>query len=149
EISVLQEIFNIVDFDVNYEKYELSKKFNLGYMAYSPLASGFLTGKYKKDLIPKDTRGFIKPEWEEKRWRWRFTEYGWEVLSEVESLSKKYSATISQVSLALVLCFDSVSCVIDGSRTVEQLKENIKCIDLKIEKEDFEKIKKLSYFLSS
>ncbi|MEN3013231.1 MAG: aldo/keto reductase [Endomicrobiia bacterium] len=144
---VLQEIFNIVDFDVNFEKYELAKKLNLGYMAYSPLASGFLTGKYKKDFIPPDTRGFIKPDWEEKRWKWRFSEYGWKVLQEVEILAKNYSCSVSQLSLALVLCFDTVSCVIDGSRTVEQLKENIKCIDLKIDKNDFEKIKDLSYFL--
>lgn len=146
---VLQEIFNVVDFDVNFEKYLLAKKLNLGYMAYSPLASGFLTGKYMKNQpIPEDTRGKMKADWEAKRWNWRFSEYGWGILEEVEKLSKKYNATISQVSLALVLAFDGISCIIDGSRTVEQLKENINCINIKIEKEDFETINKISYFLA-
>lgn len=148
QVSVLQEIFNLVDYDVNFEKYELAKKFNLGYMAYSPLASGFLTGKYKRNSIPSDTRGSIKPNWEEKRWDWRFSEYGWKILNEVEFLARKYNSTISQISLALLLCFDGIGCVIDGSRTLEQLKENIKFTEFKIEKEDFENLIKKTYFLS-
>jgi aryl-alcohol dehydrogenase-like predicted oxidoreductase len=146
--SVLQEIFNLVDFDVNIEKYNLAKKFNLGYMAYSPLASGFLTGKYRKDKpVPENTRGSLLSDWEKKRWLFRFTDYGWKVLDKVEEFAKKYNATISQFSLAAVLCFDGVSCVIDGSRTVEQLKENIKFLDITIDKEDFEKLLEHCYFL--
>ncbi len=146
---VLQEIFNIVDFDVNFEKYLLAKKLDLGYMAYSPLASGFLTGKYKKNkTIPENTRGKMKADWEAKRWSWRFSEYGWRILEEVEKLSQKYNITVAQMALSLVLAFDGVSCIIDGSRTVEQLKENINCINIKIEKEDFETINKISYFLA-
>lgn len=149
QISVLQEIFNLVDYDVNYEKYELAKTYNLGYMAYSPLASGFLTGKYKKDLIPSDTRGYIKPNWEEKRWNWRFSEYGWSILDEIEKLAKKYGSTISQISLALIMCFDGISCIIDGSRNLIQLKENIKFVDLKIDQKDFEILRKKSFFLGT
>ncbi len=147
--AVLQEIFNVVDFDVNFEKYLLAKKLNLGYMAYSPLASGFLTGKYDKNKpIPENTRGKMKADWEAKRWDWRFSEYGWKILDKIKQLSTKYNATYSQISIALVLAFDGVSCVIDGSRTVEQLKENISCVNIKVEKEDFNSINELSFFLS-
>lgn len=146
--SVLQEIFNLVDFDVNIEKYNLAKRFDLGYMAYSPLASGFLTGKYRKDKpVPEDTRGSLLSGWEKKRWLFRFTDYGWKILDKVEEFAKKYNVSISQFAIAAILCFDGVSCVIDGSRTLEQLKENIRFLDITIDKKDFEELLELCYFL--
>jgi len=147
-ISVMQEIFNPVDFDVKKEIISLAKEEKLGIMVYSPLASGFLTGKYKKgEKPPAGSRGDIKMDWEKKRWEFRFSDYGFKILDIFENISKKYNATISQIVISYLLSFEVFSTIIIGAKDLKQLVENVKGVDIKIENSDIENIKNNSYFL--
>ncbi len=148
QISVMQEIYNPIDFDVSKEKLSLAEEENIGIMVYSPLASGFLTGKYLKGKNPpKGSRGDVKMDWEKKRWDFRFSEYGYKILDIIKKITDKHNATISQVALAYLLSYKVFSSIIVGSRTVKQIKENIKSINITLDKKEIKQIKENSYFL--
>lgn len=141
-ISVMQELFNIVDFDVSREKFSLAQKEGIPIMVYSPLAGGFLNEKYlDKNNIPKGSRGDIIMDWESKRWKFRFSEIGYKMLNLLHNLAKKYNATISQIAISYLLNFKEFGAIIIGSRSIQQLEENLKAIDIKLAEEDINLIK--------
>ena len=115
------------------------KEYGYGATTWSPLASGLLSGKYKKG-IPKDSRGSLKGyEWlkslltDEKK------------LSKVaalEPITKDLGCTLSQLALAWCLKNPYISTVITGASRVEQVHENMKAAEFadKLTPEIMEKI---------
>ena len=145
-ISLMQEIYNPIDYDVSQEKFSLAKDSNLGIMVYSPLAGGFLTGKYEQNKSkPKGSRGAINMDWESKRWKFRFSDYGFEMLELLKKISKKNNATIAQTALSYLLSFSEFSSIIIGAKTSQQLEENLRTYIL--HEEDIKKIQTLSFFI--
>lgn len=144
-ISVMQEVYNPVDYDISRERLSLAKNQNIGMMVYSPLAGGFLTGKYRKNNIPDNSRAKAGADWENKRWQFRFSEYGFKLLNLLEKIAEKYNATISQTTLSYLLSFQELSTLVVGSSNINQLEENLKIFQM--ETEDVNAIKKESLFL--
>ena len=98
-------------------------------MPWSPLAGGFLSGKYRKgNEPPAGTRL--------ERWKERYTafdlERNWRTLAAVEALAKELGTTSAAVSLAWLLRRPCVSSVIFGARTVAQLDENLAALDVRL-----------------
>jgi aryl-alcohol dehydrogenase-like predicted oxidoreductase len=146
-VSVMQEIFNLVDFDVSREKFSLAQKEKIPIMVYSPLAGGFFTGKYRQgEKPPEGSRGSSIMDWEKKRWEFRFSEIGFKMLNLLSQIAKKYDATISQVAISYLLSYPEFASIIIGSRNISQLKENIKSIELHLEEEDINIIKEKNWF---
>jgi aryl-alcohol dehydrogenase-like predicted oxidoreductase len=104
------------------EHVPLSQKFGLGILPWSPLASGFLSGKYKRGEAPKDGSRLAK-------WKDRFAafdnERNWKILDAVEAVAKETSSNASAVSLAWLVRKPAVSSVIIGARTLAQLDDNL------------------------
>ena len=145
-ISLMQEIYNPIDYDVSQEKLSLAKDSNLGIMVYSPLAGGFLTGKYDRNKSkPDGSRGAINMDWESKRWKFRFSDYGFEMLELLKKISKKNNVTIAQTALSYLLTFSEFSSIIIGAKTLQQLEENLKTYTL--HEEDIKEIQALSLFI--
>ena len=112
---------------------------NLGLMVWSPLASGFLTGKYIKDEpVPADSR----------RAKFDFPpidiEKGYEIVARLQDLSSKYNASIPQLALAWLLSKDYVSSVIIGATKMEQLEDNLGAAAIKLEKADAQLLDELT-----
>ncbi len=127
------------------EEYDvLYKKHGLGTTIWSPLASGFLTGKYN-DGIPNDSR-FAMPgmQWLKESFEKRgmFEEAGIKKLRALGDIAKAVGCTQAQLALAWCLKNPNVSTVITGASRVEQVHENIKALDV-VEKIDDEVIKKI------
>jgi len=92
----------------------------LGVIPYSPLAGGFLTGKYRRDAPPPSgSRGAVS-EWLSRYLR---SERAWQVLEEVRRIARELGKTPAQVALAWVLSNPVVTSPIIGASTVEQLQE--------------------------
>lgn len=115
------------------------KEYGYGATTWSPLASGFLSGKYQKG-IPKDSRAALKGyDWLESRMKDK------ERLAKVaalEPIAKELDCTLSQLALAWCLKNPFVSTVITGASRVEQVRENMKASDIveKITPEIMERI---------
>ncbi len=103
------------------------KEYGYGTTVWSPLASGFLSGKYQGG-IPKDSRAALKGyNWLESRMKDK------ERLAKVaalEPIAKELGCTLSQLALAWCLKNPFVSTVITGASRVEQIHENMKAVDV-------------------
>lgn len=127
------------------EEYDsLYKKHGLGTTIWSPLASGFLTGKYN-DGIPNDSR-FAMPgmQWLKESFEKRgmFEEAGIKKLRALGEIAGDLGCTQAQLALAWCLKNEHVSTVITGASRVEQVHENMKALDF-VEKIDDGVMKKI------
>jgi aryl-alcohol dehydrogenase-like predicted oxidoreductase len=97
---------------------EVCQAYGLGVIPYSPLAGGFLTGKYRRDEKPESTRlGGVQRY---------FSERNWALLEEMEKLGQEKGGwSISQVALAWMLANPLVTSPIIGPRSLEQLEDNL------------------------
>jgi aryl-alcohol dehydrogenase-like predicted oxidoreductase len=95
------------------------RRYNLGVLPYSPLAGGFLTGKYRRDQVKPDTARLSGVQ------RRYFNDRGWQTLAAVEGLAEKRQLSTSQIALAWLLSDDLVTSPIIGPRSLEQLQDNL------------------------
>ena len=108
---------------------EISMREKAGLLAYSPLAVGYLTGKYRNKEIPKNSRLDLFYE----NYPRYHNERTYEAVDEYFKIAQKYKISLSQLSLAFVNSRDFVTSNIIGATTMEQLKENIDSIDIGLE----------------
>lgn len=105
----------------------------VGILPWSPLAAGFLTGKYRKQAAPAADSRLAR--WKDQ-WGRFATPQGWAILDAADQVAKGHSATVAQVSLAWLLHKPAVCSVVFGARTVAQLEDNLKAATLKLSTED-------------
>jgi aryl-alcohol dehydrogenase-like predicted oxidoreductase len=92
------------------------------------LAGGFLTGKYRRNLVPDSARAAGA-----KRY---FIESKWTLLDQMEKLAKGKGASVSQVALAWLLADPLITSPIIGANSPEQLKENLGAVDVRLTPEE-------------
>ncbi len=99
-------------------------------MAYSPLAQGFLTGKYSQNNVPRGTR----------RTNRLFTKRNFEraqpLLETIKNISAKYEMSMAQVALNWLIR-DQEVVAIPGATSISQLEKNISAIEYNISDQDF------------
>ncbi len=103
------------------------EELNIGYVAFSPLANGFLSDKYDKNTkfeTGTDYRS-VMPQFTEKG-----IEQNRELLTLLREISASKNATPAQISLAWMLCKKPYIVPIPGTRKVERLKENAFSADI-------------------
>jgi aryl-alcohol dehydrogenase-like predicted oxidoreductase len=139
----LQMQYSLLVRDLEREHVPVCKKFGLGVLPWSPLASGFLSGKYAKDQPPP-------PGVRLEKWKERFADFGsergWRTLDAVRALAKAKETTPAAISLAWLLAKPTVTSVIFGARSVEQLDDNLKGADVKLSAEDVQSLDEASAF---
>ena len=126
--------------DSNYRDLFRFRKY--GITSFSPLEFGILTGKYFDDQS-KDTErrkmGFLK-QWDDNKKDWE------PKLKTLQKLAKdKLGCSLAQLSIAWVIKNKDISTTIMGAKTPEQLKENLKALEIvpKLTKEILEEIEKV------
>ena len=131
----IQNGYNLVNRVFDIANSEVSTRENCGLLAYSPLAGGRLSGKYihKK---PKNSRYTLWP----KRFSRHHTIRGEIAIKKYVKLAKKYNIPPSIFANAFVNSRPFVASNIIGVTSVNQLKENIKSIEIKLSKEILEQI---------
>ena len=108
---------------------EISIREKIGCLAYSPLASGYLSGKYRNGNFPKGSR----MERDFDFWtRYRKPNVD-KVVEEYFKISKKYDLDISQMSIKFCEVQDFMTSVIIGATTMEQLKTDIESVKVKLD----------------
>lgn len=140
-ISVIQPRYNAVDnlpytVDPNEmplpDLFDACRNYNTAVCSYSPLAEGFLTGKYTRDaegktVKPEGSRGAMSEDYG------RFPERWWRVLAEVEVVAAETGATPAQVAIRWVMDAPGVRSIpILGATSVEQLNDTLKAADLSL-----------------
>ncbi|HEX6305295.1 MAG TPA: aldo/keto reductase [Anaerolineales bacterium] len=134
----LQPHYNLVHrAEFERELAEVCDAYGLGVLPYSPLAGGFLTGKYRRDKKPESARlGSV---------RRYFTDRNWELLDKLENLgNEKGEYSISQIALTWLLSNHLVTSAIIGPRNLEQLDDNLGVAGLRLTQEEMEIINQAS-----
>jgi aryl-alcohol dehydrogenase-like predicted oxidoreductase len=110
----------------------------LGLLDWSPLAGGFLTGKFRRESGDAAARrsSFDFPPVDKEK--------GYAIVDVLERIAGTHNATIAQVALAWVLTRDVVTSVIIGARTREQLDDNLKSIDIALSPDDLQALDEVS-----
>ena len=118
------------------------EKYGIGVIPYSPLAAGFLTGKYERNKVSDSKRsGNVMNAYA--------TDAGWRVLEAVKSVAEQTSANPSSVSLAWLLSQKVITAPIIGANSVEQLQASLPAVDLKFNDEQLETLNSASEWKDS
>jgi aryl-alcohol dehydrogenase-like predicted oxidoreductase len=139
----LQAQYSLMVRDLEREHVPLCRDKQLGILPWSPLAGGFLSGKYSPG--GGGPEGARLHKWQDRRHRWD-NERGWRVMDAVKAVAAEVGATPAQVSLAWLLGKPQVSSVIFGARTVEQVDDNLKAADLVLSDEAMQRLDEASKF---
>jgi aryl-alcohol dehydrogenase-like predicted oxidoreductase len=138
----LQAQYSLIVRDVEREHAPVCRTHGLGLLPWSPLAGGFLSGKFKRgEAAPADARLGQKD-----RMNRYDNERNWRVLDAVTAVAKELGSSPSAVALAWVIARPHVSSVIFGARSIDQLDDNLKAADLVLPPELRKKLDDASAF---
>jgi aryl-alcohol dehydrogenase-like predicted oxidoreductase len=126
-IVTLQPQYNLLARDIEFELVDVCRNQNIGILPWSPLAGGWLTGKYRRDQVPTGASrlGDDPERGMEAYARRNAQERTWRIIETVRQVAEGRAVTMSQVALAWVADRPAVTSVILGARTLEQLDDNL------------------------
>ncbi|QSW99449.1 aldo/keto reductase [Haloterrigena alkaliphila] len=127
--------YNLVDRHEEANVLPLCADQGIGVLPWSPLAGGFLTGKYERGEDPEDGRA-ASDEFMEKR----FTEENWDVLEVVRDLADEKGLTPAQLSLSWLLHKDLVDAPIVGPRTIDHLEGTVGALEVELTDGEIERL---------
>ena len=136
-----QPQYSLVVRDIEQELVPLCLHKGLGIVAWGPLGSGFLTGKYK----PGERT--VAGSRSESGWAWHgrfFADHADETLGVLLEVAEELGKTPAQVALRWVLEQPAVTSVIAGVRTAEQLRDNVGASGWRLEGELLERLNEVS-----
>lgn len=131
-----QPPYHLLDRRIERELVPMALTYGVALIPWSPLAGGFLTGKYRRgEKVPKDSRYEVwKPRDE------HFSDRAFEILDVVTSIAKEKQCSPSQLSLAWCANQPGITSPIIGPRTMEQLEDNLGALNVEITDEDRKRI---------
>jgi aryl-alcohol dehydrogenase (NADP+) len=131
-IVTLQPQYNLLVRDIEFELTDVCRHENIGILPWSPLAGGWLSGKYAPDVTPTGaTRLGEDPKRGMEAYEARNAqERTWKVIDAVRQVADGRGVSMAQVALAWVADRPAVTSVILGARTVEQLDDNLGAAEL-------------------
>ena len=121
------------------EAMPLCKHHGLGVIPYSPLACGFLTGKYRRGVKVESIRAQEVAEL-------YANERGFALIDELERIARAHQKTISQTAFAWMLTNPVVTAPIVGANTAAQLEESLGAAGYRLSPEEMEKLNRLTAY---
>lgn len=127
-----QMYYSLVGRELEHDFVSFAKYHNIGVVVWSPLAGGFLTGKYSKDNPPPEGTRFAEAG--------QFVpfdiEKGFRIVDALKKVGKKHGASPARVALAWTLSRETICCVLIAARNLEHLEDNINAVDLELTPDD-------------
>jgi len=122
-----QMYYSLLGRDVERDVIPMMQRYGLGLTVWSPLASGFLSGKYTRaSLSDPDNRysGFDILPFDKER--------GFALVEQMRTIAAAHGASVAQVAIAWLLARNTVSSVLIGATKAHQLDDNLKAAALKL-----------------
>jgi aryl-alcohol dehydrogenase-like predicted oxidoreductase len=135
----LQSYYSLAGRELERELVPMISDQKLGLLPWSPLAGGFLSGKFTRSGAADD---------QSRRTKFNFPpvnlDKGYNIVDVCQQIATAKGATVAQVALAWLLHQPVVTSVIIGARKESQLKDNLGAVDLKLDAEDLKKLDEVS-----
>ncbi|RQP24349.1 aldo/keto reductase [Piscinibacter terrae] len=126
-VSALQLQYSLVERNLEHEHARVATELGMGITVWSPLASGLLSGRYRKDAKPDGRlaamQGNGNPAFQ------HLTERNWRIVEALEDVANEVDRPMAQVALNWVANRPGVASVIVGASKPEQLDVNLKALD--------------------
>ena len=138
-IAALQTEYSLWTRDPEDEIFAACRELGIGFVAYSPLGRGFLTGQFKtfEDLAEDDYRRF-SPRFQGENFQKNL-----DLVKEVEEMARKKQCQPSQLALAWVLAQGDDIVPIPGTKRRKYLEENAGAVDVKLTSEDLRRLREV------
>jgi len=138
KMMAVQNPYNLLNRTYEVGLAEISVREQSGLLAYSPLAFGYLTGKYRNNNMPKGSRIDLFKD---------FTRYNNEnsikAIEEYYKISQKFNLDFAQMSIKFCEIQPFVTSVIIGATTMQQLKTNVESVNVKLNNEIINEINEI------
>jgi aryl-alcohol dehydrogenase-like predicted oxidoreductase len=133
-----QSYYSLAGRDLEREMIPLLNDQGLGLLVWSPLAGGFLSGKFTRDSGDDTARRakFDFPPVDKEK--------GFDILDVAKAIADRHGASVAQIALAWILANSAVTSVIIGARRPAQLEDNLKAIDVRLSAEDMKALDEVS-----
>jgi aryl-alcohol dehydrogenase-like predicted oxidoreductase len=133
-----QSYYSLAGRDLERETIPLLKDQGLGLLVWSPLAGGFLSGKFTRDGGDESARRakFDFPPVNKER--------GFAILDVLIPMAKAHGVTVPQIALAWILANDAVTSVIVGARKIPQLDDNLGAVDVALTADEMKALDEVS-----
>ena len=138
-IAALQTEYSLWSRDPEDEILHTVRELGIGFVAYSPLGRGFLTGQFKRpeDLGPDDWRR------NNPRFQGDNFQRNLQLVKEIESVAREKKCTPSQLALAWMLAQGRDIVPIPGTKRLRYLEENVAALGIQLTPDDFTRIDKV------
>jgi aryl-alcohol dehydrogenase-like predicted oxidoreductase len=133
-----QSFYSLAGRDLERDTIPLIKDQGLGLLVWSPLAGGFLSGKFTRsggDDTARRAKFDFPPVDREK---------GFAILDVLTTIAQAHGATVPQIALAWILANPAVTSVIIGARKTSQLDDNLKSVDVALTPDDLKALDQVS-----
>jgi aryl-alcohol dehydrogenase-like predicted oxidoreductase len=136
-----QDEYSLVVRDIEKDLLPAAKEYKLGLLPFFPLASGLLTGKYKRgSAVPDDTRFAKMPALKDRY----VTPRNEDIVEKLQAFTEKRGHTMLELAFSWLASQPQVSSVIAGATRVEQIEQNVKAIDWVLSAEELAEIDKIT-----
>jgi aryl-alcohol dehydrogenase-like predicted oxidoreductase len=135
-IAALQTEYSLWSRDPEDEILETCRELGIGFVAYSPLGRGFLTGQFTRfEDFPQDDYRRNSPRFQGDNFQKNL-----DLVNRVEEIAKEKRCTPAQLALAWVLAQDKNIVPIPGTKRRKYLEDNVAALDVKLNAEDLRRI---------
>ena len=134
-----QNYYSIASRDIEREIVPMSLSENISIMPWSPLAGGFLSGKYtRNNVVAGNSRrdSFDFPPVNKEK--------AYDIIDVMADIAKLHYVSVATVALNWVIKQPGITSTIIGAKTLEQLSENIKAVDLELTTEELNQLNEAS-----
>jgi len=138
EFKAMQYYYSLANRDVEDELIPLSQSEGLGFMPWSPLAGGFLTGKYSREI---DKAGGRRDEFDFPPIN---KERAYDIVDIMREVAMSHDITIPEVALAWVISQNGITSTIIGAKNKKQLDSNISSTNIMLSNEQLDKLASVS-----
>ena len=140
-VVCVQDMYNIVNRDIEVDLLPFCQSYGIGVMAYSPLARGIMTGKYLPNQpIPEDSRA---ARGDQRILESEMREDSFNVAKEILEISSTLGRSVSQIALNWVLRNSLITSAVIGPRTIQQYEDNLESLDWELDLNILDKIDSL------
>jgi aryl-alcohol dehydrogenase-like predicted oxidoreductase len=139
-ISALQTEYSLWERDPEDEILPTVRELGIGFVPYSPLGRGFLTGQFKRfeDLAPDDFRR-MSPRFQGENFQKNL-----DLVAKIEEIAREKSCTAAQLALAWVLAQGNDIAPMPGTRRRKYLEQNLEAASIKLTADDLARIDKVA-----
>ncbi len=126
----IQPPYNLLARDAEYELLPLCDEEGVGVCVFSPMAAGFLSGKYKKDDKPLEGARFSLAHLGYRYNQPYWNDANFAAVDKLRIIAQDHGFKLPEFALAWVLSNKTITSVVNGATTIDQLKQNMAASDI-------------------